>query len=121
MTDPLGFVLNVLQFLAGSATISVIVAAIFERRNKRAAAAKVEADYADQISKTAMSMIEPMKAELERLTARVTRLERQNTRYSHRIVYLMGGIDQLVRQISVREAPVWTPDDWDPDGSREDR
>jgi polyhydroxyalkanoate synthesis regulator phasin len=122
MTDPLGFILNLLQFLAGSATISVIVAAIFERRNKRAAAAKVEADYANQISQTAMALVEPLKAEVARLTNRVDVMDRKLARYSQRMIYLMGGIDQLIRQVmDLENKPVWTPDDWDPDGSREDR
>jgi peptidoglycan hydrolase CwlO-like protein len=35
--------------------------------------------------------------------------------YAERIAYLMGGIATLIKQLGdLRQAPCWTPDDWQP-------
>lgn len=116
MTDPMAILASILNAILTPTIVAALVVAFFERRNKRAAAAKLEADYAEQISKTAMMLVDPLQGQVTQLTRRVARTERQITRYSQRIVYLMGGIDQLIRQIMVLDKrPVWTPDDWNPE------
>ncbi len=110
--------------VGGLGGLAVLVTALVERRNKRALAMKSEADYADQISQTAVALLEPYKRQVEALGERVDRQEKDIARlqwtlrrYARRVTYLMSGIDALVRQISndLRATPCWTPHDWHPD------
>ena len=50
------------------------------------------------------------------LERELTKLARRLNKYAKRILYLMGGIDELIRQIiSLNAVPCWKPEDWDPD------
>ncbi len=101
--------------VGGLSGLAAVAAAFLERRKKRAEAQVQEANYANQISDTAMKLVEPLKKEVGRLTERIERSEKLNSRYAQRIIYLMGGIDQLIRQIKGKgESPVWSPNDWIP-------
>jgi hypothetical protein len=106
--------------IGGLGGLTTVIVALFERNKKRAEAKALEADYADQISQTAMKLVDPLRAEVGRLNVRVGNLERSNNRYAQRVVYLMSGIDQLIRQIKRHnDAPVWTPNDWNPEEEKE--
>jgi hypothetical protein len=113
MNEITKFLIELLTILAGSGATTVVVTAIFERRRKKAEARNIEVDYADQISKASMALVDPLKTEVERLTLRVNRLEQTLGRYAQRIAYLMGGIDQLIRQLmGAGKDPCWTPNEW---------
>jgi hypothetical protein len=54
-----------------------------------------------------------MDGRIDKLGERIGNLEVLLERYARRIAYLMGGIDQLIRQIvGMNAVPCWTPDEW---------
>jgi hypothetical protein len=63
-----------------------------------------------------------MERKLDRMGERIGSLELLLESYARRIYYLMGGIDQLIRQIvGLNANPCWTPDDkWKPEDIKND-
>lgn len=113
---------DVILALGGLGWLVPLVGLLMGKRGNKAAARKTEADYADQISETAMKLVSPLEKRVSELEKRLKRLNRLVERYAKRIVYLMGGIDQLIRQIvSMQASPCWQPDDWDPDEEIDDK
>ena len=54
-----------------------------------------------------------MKQEQQRQADTIEKQEKKIERYAARIVYLMGGIEMLMRQfVDADIEPCWTPDDW---------
>lgn len=92
-----------------------VIAGLFARR-------KTRSDAAGAITDAAVKLVQP-------LTDRVDTLEKKDCeqdktidlltykldRYAKRVIYLMGGIETLIRQIKDAGClPAWTPDPWDP-------
>lgn len=88
---------------------------------------KNQADAADAVTDAALALINPLKDRLEELEAKVKKqeneianLRRQLDRYADRIIVLMRGIENLIKQIGeLGEKPCWEPDKWS--GSGDDR
>lgn len=88
---------------------------------------KNQADAADAVTDAALALINPLKDRLAELEAKVKRqeneiasLRRQVDRYADRIIVLMRGIENLIKQIGeLGEKPCWEPDEWS--GSGDDR
>lgn len=88
---------------------------------------KNQADAADAVTDAALALINPLKDRLAELEAKVKKqeneianLRRQLDRYADRIIVLMRGIENLIKQIGELGAkPCWEPDEWS--GSGDDR
>lgn len=94
--------------------IGAIIGGLFARR-------KNDADAAAQITKAAGDAVEgligPLTERVQALEGQVVTLKRQLNRYARRVIYLMGVIDTLTRQIvRLGDQPEAVPDDWDPEG-----
>lgn len=113
---------DVILALGGLGWLVPLVSALIGKRGEQAKARKTESEFADQISETALKLINPLEKRICDLEKRLRRINRLVERYAKRIVYLMGGIDQLIRQIvSMQASPCWQPDDWDPDEEIDDK
>jgi septal ring factor EnvC (AmiA/AmiB activator) len=88
---------------------------------------KNQADAADAVTDAALALINPLKDRLAELEAKVKKqeneianLRRQLDRYADRIIVLMRGIENLIKQIGeLGGKPCWEPDEWS--GSGDDR
>lgn len=84
---------------------------------------KSGAEATKLITEAAKNLIEPLSnriGDLEKKTQEqdktILGLTRSLDRYAKRVIYLMGGIEQLIRQISKHEPPCWNPSEWSADG-----
>jgi uncharacterized coiled-coil protein SlyX len=86
---------------------------------------KSGAEATKLITEAAANLIEPLSeriSDLEKKTQEqdklISGLTKSLDRYAKRVIYLMGGIEQLVRQVSKHEPPCWTPSEWTADEVR---
>lgn len=90
-------------------------------KNSNALAEKIQAEYADQITQTAMRLVDPLKLRISDLeaaevnnTKTIRRLERVIKAYATRMQELLHGISILTKQIlELKQEPSWKPDEWD--------
>jgi len=90
-------------------------------KNSNALAEKIQAEYADQITQTAMRLVDPLKLRISDLeaaevnnTKTIRRLERVIKAYAIRMQELLHGISILTKQIlELKQEPSWKPDEWD--------
>lgn len=86
---------------AMAAITSSVLTGLFLRRKQNAEATEI-------LTRIAMSLIEPLEN-------KVKLLENKVIRFGERIIYLTGGIEILVDQITKDgKKPCWTPDEWNP-------
>jgi hypothetical protein len=82
---------------------------------------KARADTSKILAEAAETLIEPLSKRVTVLEAKITKLKWLLDRYAKRVIYLMNGIETLVKQIKANdEFPSWSPDEWSPDGDEED-
>jgi hypothetical protein len=107
----------------GGAVLGAFIGGMFARRKSNADATKVLTDAASQLTKTAVdNLITPLSERIDGLdretrdqALEIGRLKRMLAQYASRVVYLMGGIETLIKQIKAKdETPCWTPDEWTP-------
>lgn len=80
---------------------SALISGLLVRKKNNAEATEI-------ITRTAMSLIAPLKAEIKTLNRKVVR-------YGDRIIYLTNGMQVLIKQIKEDgKNPCFVPDDWDP-------
>lgn len=85
---------------------SALISGLLVRKKNNAEATEI-------ITRTAMSLIQPLEN-------KVRKLERKVTRYGERILYLTDGIGILVDQIiNDGKQPCWEPDKWEPEKEEE--
>jgi len=90
-------------------------------KNSNALAEKIQAEYVDQITQTAMRLVDPLKLRISDLeaaevnnTKTIRRLERVIKAYATRMQELLHGISILTKQIlELKQEPSWKPDEWD--------
>jgi hypothetical protein len=85
------------------------------KKREAATAKKTEADYADQIIKTAMVLITPLEARIAVLEKEL-KMEQEYRKmlvksYENHVAYLLDGISKLIQQLVDNGiAPVWRPE-----------
>lgn len=105
-----------------SGSLSAVIAGAFARRKNNSDAAQTITDAALKLVDPLRESITSMETKIETLEkkdciqdATIEKMTRQITRYAGRVVYLMGGIEALIRQIKeIGKVPCWTPDKWEP-------
>ena len=104
-----------------SAIVGAVIGAMAGRRKVNAEATNSISDAATKIAKTAVDdLLAPLTARLDGLETEIIRLKRLLDRYAKRVIYLMSGIETLIKQIKAKnETPCWQPDEWDPEGTEE--
>lgn len=121
--------------LGGLGGLAALLAVLWDRRAKVAGAAKtgaeakkVEADTVGVLVDSSSDLVRQYRETVNEMKTQIAELkatQKQHTdeirclnqtvdRYAERIAYLMGGIDALIRQITVqlKAVPVWTPSPW---------
>lgn len=87
--------------------------------NYFAGRAKMKADISKVLADATETLIPPLTDRLNALEVEVKTLKRLLDRYAKRVIYLMAGIETLIRQIKAKnESPCWQPDEWSPDEER---
>lgn len=111
------------------AIIGAIITGLFLRRKTNADATDSISAAAVKIAKTAVDdLIDPLVARITGLEeqaqeskAEISRLKLTLDRYAKRVIYLMSGIETLLRQIKSKgDTPCWSPDEWSPDNDEDD-
>lgn len=106
------------------AIIGAIITGLFLRRKTNAEATDSISAAAVKIAKTAVDdLIDPLVARITGLEeqaqeskAEIGRLKLTLDRYAKRVIYLMSGIETLLRQIKSKgDTPCWSPDEWRPE------
>lgn len=71
--------LEVIGIIAGSGTAGVLVTKLFDRRKTSAESNMIDAEAAQVIASTAVTLVAPLQSEIDKLTVRVGTLETENT------------------------------------------
>ncbi len=103
--------------LIGAAIAGGVVSSVI---NYFATRAKTKADTSKVLADAAKSLIEPLTNRLNTLESEIKTLKRLLDRYAKRVIYLMAGIETLIKQIKAKgDSPCWSPDEWNPDSEAE--
>lgn len=87
--------------------------------NYFAGRAKMKADTSKVLADATNTLIPPLVERLDKLEAEVKTLKRLLDRYARRVIYLMSGIETLIKQIMAKgDSPCWQPDEWSADEER---
>lgn len=82
---------------------------------------KNTADATEAITRAAGNIVANFEKRVAALECEVKEQDQVIKRYGKRLVTLMDGIRRLIAQLSdLGQLPVWTPDEWDPDGEEKD-
>lgn len=107
-----------------SAVVGGVIVLIAGRQKNKADATKSISEAATAIAKTAVDdLLEPLTKRVDDLEKQIAeqkgiigRLKKLIDAYARRVIYLMGGIETLIKQIQAKnEIPCWTPDEWNPE------
>lgn len=108
--DVITAIIGVVGVVMGS-----IITGLYARR-------KNKSDAAGAITDAAVKLVDPLRERIDVLEKKdseqdqtIDRLNRQLDKYAKRVIYLMGGIETLIRQIKESGcSPAWIPDPWEP-------
>jgi len=99
-------------FIAIISFILSIVTLALGRRKEKASAKKEEADYAEKISQTAMTLVKPLEDRISSMEREIRVMKRTIAGYEKYVKYLLEGIDTLVQQlIDAGQVPQWKPEE----------
>lgn len=99
--------------IAGGLVVKVLDL-IFGRKRDKAEITKMITEAAEKMIKSLTDRVTTLEKELRTV-------KRKLERYAERVIYLMNGIQTLIKQIEEKkEVPCWKPDEWDPDEEGDD-
>lgn len=82
---------------------------------------KAKADTSKVLAEATEKLIPPLTQRLDALETEVSKLKRLLDAYAKRVIYLMNGIEALIKQLKAQgEIPCWAPDEWSPEKATED-
>jgi len=104
--------------LIGAAIAGGVVSSVI---NFLAGRGKAKADTSKVLADAAASLIDPLIKRLDTLEGEIKTLKRLLDAYAKRVIYLMNGIETLIKQIKAKgDSPCWSPDEWNPDAKEVD-
>lgn len=101
--------------------VSSLINVIAGRGKEKAEISKAKAEASKMLADATETLINPLINRLTTLESEVKTLKRLLDRYAKRVIYLMAGIETLIKQIKAKgDSPCWSPDEWNPEMDEED-
>ncbi len=101
--------------------VSSLINAIAGRGKEKAETTKAKAEASKVLADATETLFNPLIERLNTLEIEVKALKRLLDRYAKRVIYLMAGIETLIKQIKAKgDSPCWSPDEWNPEEDSND-